>query len=80
MPILQVRELPAEIYASLSRLAQSEHRSLAQQTIVLLEEAIAARMPGRSRRRIVLEGYSGLGLEGKDLPDPVDLVREDRER
>ena len=37
MPALQVRELPDEIYERLKAVAEAEHRSLAQQTIVALE-------------------------------------------
>lgn len=80
MPILQVRDLPNEIYVRLVRLAEQEHRSLAQQTIVLLEEGIAARMPGRNRRRVVLDGFTGLEVRAGDVTDPAGLVRADRER
>ncbi|MDO4401266.1 MAG: argininosuccinate lyase [Coriobacteriia bacterium] len=38
MPALQVRELPQTLYDDLQRRAAREHRSMAQQTIVALEE------------------------------------------
>ena len=38
MPALQVRDCPIEIYEALQARAAKEHRSMAQQTIVALEE------------------------------------------
>ena len=80
MPTLQVRDLPEDVYAQLSYLAQKEHRSLTQETIVLLREGIEAKMGNKERRRKTLEQMSALEIDGKDLPDPVTLVREDRDR
>lgn len=80
MPTLQVRDLPEEIYVQLSYLAEKEHRSLAQETIVLLKEGIESRIGNKERRRKTLEKMASLGISGNQLPDPVDLVREDRDR
>lgn len=38
MPALQVRDLPQDLYDKLKYRAEREHRSLAQQTIVAIEE------------------------------------------
>lgn len=80
MPTLQVRDLPEEIYVQLSYLAEKEHRSLAQETIVLLKEGIDSRIGNKERRKKTLEKMASLGINGSELPDPVDLIREDRER
>ncbi len=40
MPLLQVRDVPIELYETLSRVAESENRSIAQETIVLLKKAL----------------------------------------
>ncbi|MDX9784715.1 MAG: hypothetical protein RBT72_08195 [Spirochaetia bacterium] len=80
LPTLQVRELPEDVYNQLSYLAEKEHRSLAQQTIVLLKEGIRSRLKAKERRRLLLEKAHELQLSDVDLPDPVELVREDRER
>ena len=80
MPTLQVRDLPDDLYSQLSYLAQKEHRSLTQETIVLLREGIEAKMGNKERRRKTLEQMSALEIDRKDLPDPVTLVREDRDR
>lgn len=80
MPTFQVRDLPEEIYSQLSYLAEKEHRSLTQEAIVLLKEGIEAKIGNKERRRKVLENMTSLGINGEDLPDPVSLIREDRER
>jgi antitoxin FitA len=80
MPILQVRELPDDIYAQLSYLAGKERRSLSQETIVLLKEGIASKLGERSKRKKLLESKWPLGIDGSKLPDPISLIREERER
>ena len=80
MPVLQVRDLPEEIYAELSYLAQKERRSLSQETIVILKEGIAAKLGNQERRKKLLQEESPLDIEGRILPDPAALIREDRER
>lgn len=80
MPTLQVRDLPEEVYAQLNYLAEKEHRSLSQETIVVLKEGITAKLGDKDRRRQLLEEGNPLGIDGRRLSDPVDLVREDRER
>jgi antitoxin FitA len=80
MKSLQVRDLPDEVYAQLSYLAEKEHRSLAQQTIVLLKEGIEAKLGSKERRKKLLENMRSLGIEGRNLPDPAALIREDRKK
>ena len=80
MPTLQVRDLPDEIYSQLSYLAEKEHRSLAQETIVLLKESIESRIGNKDRRDKALHRLTLLNIDGSGLPDPIKLIREDRER
>jgi antitoxin FitA len=79
MPTLQVRDLPQELYNRLSYLAEKEHRSLAQQTIVLLKEGVESRLDNQSRRRKLLESFKGLGIDTNGLPTPEEMIREDRD-
>jgi hypothetical protein len=79
MPTLQVRDLPQELYNKLSYLAEKEHRSLAQQTIVLLKEGVEGRLDNQSRRRKLLESFKGLGVDTSGLPGPEEMIREDRD-
>jgi len=80
MTTLQVRDLPEDVYVQLNYLAEKEHRSLAQETIVLLKEGMGAKLGNKERRRKLLEKMSSLGIDGKKVSDPVVLIREDRER
>lgn len=56
MPALQVRDFPATLYDQLKEYAARNHRSIAQQTIIAVEEMLAAPSAGnativRSRER-----------------------------
>ncbi len=80
MPTLQVRDLPLEIYTQLNYLADKEHRSLAQETIVLLEEGMVSKLGNKERRKKLFDKINQLNIDGTKFPDPVDLIREDRDR
>jgi plasmid stability protein len=80
MPTLQVRDLPEEVYTQLNYLAEKEHRSLAQETIVLLKEGMVSRLGNKERRKKLLENINHLNIDGSQFPDPVALIREDRDR
>ena len=43
MPALQVRDFPDDLYEKLKACAAMEHRSVAQQTVALVEEGLSAR-------------------------------------
>ncbi|NUQ22484.1 MAG: hypothetical protein HUU34_00910 [Saprospiraceae bacterium] len=77
MPTLQVRNLPQKLYDKLVAVAKTERRSLSQQTIIMLEEALALE-ESRQRRAEALERLAGrIYAPGMD---PVELVRSDRDR
>jgi len=81
MPLLQVRNIPQDVYDSLSRLAQQDNRSIAQETIVLLRKALHLDQERSIRRKNILEEIKNLQISGtEDFPDPADLIRQDRER
>jgi plasmid stability protein len=80
MPTLQVRDLPDDVYTQLNYLAEKEHRSLAQETIVLLKEGMVSRLGNKERRKKLMENINRLDIDGSKLPDPVALIREDRDR
>ena len=40
MPLLQVRDIPEDLYKKLADVAEQDNRSIAQETIVLLKEAL----------------------------------------
>lgn len=81
MPLLQVRDIPEDLYDLLSQVAQAENRSIAQETIVLLKKALNFRQERLGRRKQVLEEIQALRLTAPDeFPDPASLIREERDR
>ncbi|ADK79835.1 hypothetical protein [Sediminispirochaeta smaragdinae] len=80
MPTLQVRDLPEDIYIKLNLVANQENRSLAQQTIVLLRESLGLPNNNKLRREAVIEKLSEKGYPNETHVNPVDVIREDRDR
>ena len=81
MASLQVRELPDNIYHSLQKRAKEQHRSLAQEAVVVLARGLDLSVSNRKRRSLLVKAIEDNYI---DLPvkqiDPVDLLREDRDR
>ena len=80
MPALQVRDFPDDLYSQIGYLARREHRSLAQETVVLLKESVAQKIGNRERRKKILSQDQQISIDGSTLPDPSILLREDRDR
>jgi len=80
MPTIQVRNIPNDIYVQIQYLAEQEQRSIAEQTIILLKESLNNSNGHKNRRRMILKKMGNLPITGVQLPDPVTLLREDRER
>ena len=81
MPLLQVRDFPQELYETISRVARAENRSVPQQTIVLLKNALDIAEDRKGRRKTVLSAISNFRIEKTNkFPDPAKLTREDRDR
>ena len=81
MPLLQVRDIPEDLYETLSKVAAAENRSIAQETIVLLKKALNYQQENQARRKRVLEEIQALKHRKTDkFPDPALLLREDRDR
>jgi hypothetical protein len=81
MSLLQVRDCPDELYEMLAQVAQSENRSIAQQTIILLRKALHLKESRMARRQSTFKAIDDLKLTcSRGFPDPADLIREDRER
>lgn len=84
MPLLQVRDFPEQLYFALEQKAKEERRSISQQTIVLLSNALGEEHTKSSERKKTLEKMGTWYEENPRaysmLSNPVDMVREDRER
>jgi hypothetical protein len=48
MPALQVKDCPIELYERLRECAARENRSIAQQTVTILEEYLGLRVPSKA--------------------------------
>ena len=55
MPALQVRDFPEDLYEELRVYAADRHRSMAQQTIVAVEQMIHGAVPSDSAAAAMLE-------------------------
>jgi hypothetical protein len=81
MPLLQVRDFPADIYEEISFEAKRQNRTIAQQAIVLIKKGLGEEISVKEQRRRLLER-----IKSRDIPesvkaiDPVKLIREDRDR
>lgn len=81
MPLLQVRDVPEDLYERLSQIAEQDNRSITQETIILLKKALNYKESRISRRkRILSEIRNDVIDESNKFPDPAILIREDRER
>lgn len=81
MPLLQVRDMPEDLYEKLSQLAKQENRSITQETIVLLKKALNYQESRGFRRKRILNEIKNDRIENSNtFPDPAQLIREDRER
>jgi plasmid stability protein len=82
MPSLQVRELPEHIYRTLCHEAEASHRSIAQQAVAALAKGLNLDLAPQMRRKALLTAIrEGAGsLASSELPDPAQLIREDRDR
>lgn len=81
MPLLQVRDIPEDLYEKLARTAEADNRSIAQETIVLLRKALNLKEERITRRKKLFEEIKKSRLPNVNLfPTAEDLIREDRER
>ncbi len=82
MPILQVRDLPEQIYQKLKEQAIKEQRSITQQAIITLAKGLEIELNSVNKRKrllSIIKEEANLYSE-YELSNPVDLIREDRNR
>jgi uncharacterized protein YpuA (DUF1002 family) len=81
MPLLQVRDFPADIYEEITYEAKQQNRTIAQQTIVLIKKGLGEEISNQERRRRLMEKIKSRVIpESVKAIDPVKLIREDRDR
>jgi len=79
MATLQVRNMPEKLYKRIKEKAGKEYRSIAQQVVFELENALDNPVDNKKRRSLL---FDEIKKNKKDVEyvDPVRLIREDRER
>ena len=83
MASLQIRKLPENIYFLLQQRAEAEHRSIAQEAIVLLAKGLDTSTSPKERHARLLqriEEKAELNSGTAAKLNPVGLIREDRKR
>lgn len=82
MSSLQVRELPEEIYTILNEQAHAEHRSLAQQAVVVLKRGLERSGSSKGDRVSLLREIREYPVidRGDSYRSPAEMVRGDRDR
>ncbi|MFC1616696.1 hypothetical protein ACFL2K_00585 [Candidatus Margulisiibacteriota bacterium] len=82
MSSLQVRDLPEHIYRALFELAKKEHRSIAQEAIIILSKGLEVDLNPQQKRKNIINDIKSNWAELKkyNLPDPIDYIKEDRNR
>lgn len=83
MALLQVRDFPTTLYSLLAQKAESENRSITQQTIYMLSKDLTQDSQtylAKSNRKKALNTLSSLNLKlPAQAPSPAELIRADRE-
>ncbi|MCL1931746.1 MAG: hypothetical protein FWF55_08015 [Treponema sp.] len=81
MPLLQVRDFPADVYEDITFEARRQNRTIAQQTVVLIKKGLGSEISNRERRQIAVERIKERNVPAEaQSVDYVKLVREDRDR
>ncbi|HQV68981.1 MAG TPA: hypothetical protein PLJ62_02195 [Thermoflexales bacterium] len=81
MPLLQVRECPEDIYEKIAVAAKRQKRTIAQQTVLLIEKGLGQEESNMERRKRLMSKIEHRKISAKaQAIDAVALIREDRER
>jgi biopolymer transport protein ExbB/TolQ len=82
MPLLQVRDFPEDIYEEIAYESRRQHRTIAQQTIVLIQQGLNGgdeeSNKERTRRALERTFAREVPQAAKDV-DVVAWIREDRD-
>lgn len=81
MPTIQVRNLPDHIYRKIVERARAKRSSITSETIYLLQRSLEMDESRREQRLAIVNALENNPVPNADvLPDPVRLIREDRDR
>jgi len=80
MALLQVRNFPDDKYEAISKMAKKERRTIAQQTILLIDKGLADGNDISRRQRAIERTLSRPVPEWMKNVDTAAMIREDRDR
>jgi len=80
MALLQVRNFPDEKYEEISRMAKMERRTIAQQTVLLIEKGLASDKAASRRQQAIERTLAREVPEWMKGVDTAAMIREDRDR
>jgi len=81
MALLQVRNFPDEKYEVISAMAKEQRRSIAQQTVLLIDRGLASRGSAKEKRQRAIERTMARSVpEWMKEIDSAAMIREDRDR
>jgi len=81
MPLLQVKDCPDDLYKAISRRARQWKRSIDEEILVILMDAVHRQVSGRDRRRQVLAEIAMQKVpEAAQNVDVVSLIYDDHTR
>ena len=80
MALLQVRNFPDDKYEEISKMAKKERRTIAQQTILLIEKGLAGGNDISRRQKAIERTLSRPVPEWLKNVDTAAMIREDRDR
>ena len=81
MPLLQVRDIPEELYEKLTQTAKADKKTIAQEIIFLLRKALNFQVQRSTERNQLLEKIKRYKINNVEkFPAAAELIIEDRER
>jgi plasmid stability protein len=82
MPTLYVENVPRDLYEALRARARSHRRSIAAETISILEQAVPSQAELKRRAAFLerIQRMRSRGAKGQREPSAEQLLREDRDR
>ena len=80
MSTLQIRNMPKKLHDLLAQKAKKEKRSMSQQALVILENALIQETESKFRRRELIEKIKEYQIDHESLSNPTELLRIDRDQ
>jgi plasmid stability protein len=80
MPVLQLKDLPADVYERLRQMAAAHNRTPEAEAVDLLRQGLRPEPPGPSQADLLAELRRRSFRPPPGTPDSLELLREDRGR